>query len=124
MKNPFDPEENLDYAARTLKRYSEQFGSYGAALAAWHSGEGRVSKNIKAGGDGIPNTRDIDTGLSTRDYVANILAGVEDLDSVFSTPTAATTPNSLQDRPFDRRSLGILGLGFVFLGALVVAFRR
>src|SRR5690606_40482520 len=78
---------------------SEQFGSYGAALAAWHSGEGRVSKNIKAGGDGIPNTRDIDTGLSTRDYVANILAGDEDLDSVFSTPTRSEEHTSeLQSR--------------------------
>lgn len=118
VKNPFDPEENLDYAARTLKRYAEQFGTYSAALAAWHSGEGRVRKNLDSGGDGIPGTKDIDTGLSTRDYVTKILQGVDGSES--STPRDG---RALQDRPFDRRSLAIVGLGLIFLGALVIASR-
>lgn len=120
VKNPFDINENLDYAAKTLKRYSENFGSYQAAVAAWHSGEGRVSKNLAQGGDGIPGTKDVDTGLSTRNYVAKVLNYVDDLSTPASVP-ADYGGAALQDRPFNRKALAIIGLGMVLLGAFVVA---
>jgi soluble lytic murein transglycosylase-like protein len=120
--NLFDPENNLDYAAKTLKRYAENFGSYKAAAAAWHSGETRVQKSLASGGDGIPGTKDSITGLSTRDYVSGVLAFVD--PSANDVDVAVVTGEALQNRPFNRASLGILGLGLVFLGALVLAVRN
>lgn len=117
-ENLFDAESNLDYAARTIKRYAENFGSYAAAVAAWHSGEGRVSNSLAKGGDGIPGTKDSVTGISTRSYVDRVLsfAGT----NVYN-PVQAERGGSLQTRPFNRASLATIGLGFVLLGALVVA---
>lgn len=119
VKNVFDPAENLDYAAKTLKYYAGKFGSYQAAVAAWHSGEGRVQKNLDNGGDGIPGTKDSVTGISTRNYVSSVLRGIDSSES--DLPLTGGVANDLQSRPFNRRSLAIVGLGLVLLGAFVLA---
>ncbi len=114
VKNPFDANEALDYTARTLAMYKEEFGSWTAAVAAWHSGEGAVRKAIQQGKPGgVPSTVDKYTGLSTADYVKGIV-GITGI-------TRATS--ALQDRPFDRYSIAVIGLGMVILGGLVLAFR-
>lgn len=124
-ENLFDAEGNLEYAASTLKRYADQFGSYGAALAAWHSGEGRVRSNLERGGDGIPSTKDSVTGLATRDYVKRILSFVDKTQDAIPIDTSPlTSGESLQSRPFDRQTLGIVGLGLIFLGALVLTVKQ
>ena len=114
VNDPYDPEENLDYAARTLRAYADQFGSWKAAVASWHSGPGRVQKSLDSGGDGIPDTTDVVTGLKTRNYVSRILSGVEDLEL----PEGVS--RAIQDRPFDRQSLAVIGLGILFLGAFLL----
>lgn len=123
VSNPYNPEENLTYAAKTLRSYADKFGSWQAAVAAWHAGPGRVSASLNSGGDGIPDTTDVVTGLKTRNYVKRILQGVStDYTGLDETPIN-TGGLALQDRPFDRYSLGVIGLGAVFLGALVLAFK-
>jgi len=121
--NLFDPQGNLDYAAKTIRMYADNFGSYAAALAAWHAGPGRVQSSLDSGGDGIPGTKDSVTGISTRNYVNKILKFVTSDSENDAIGSAQQPTNDLQSRPFNRRSLGIIGLGLIFLGALVVASR-
>lgn len=113
VKNPFDPFESLDYTARTLRGYADQFGSYEAAVAAWHAGPARVQENIASGGNGIPKTKDRVTGLSTQDYVARIVSG---LDTVLPGDALTVTYNE-----FNRQKLLILAILVIGVGAFVIA---
>lgn len=64
VKNPWDPVQNLDGAARYLKRMLRQFGGYPEALAAYNSGPGTVAR---AGG--VPNIPE------TINYVDSVTKG-------------------------------------------------
>lgn len=116
LNNYYDPDENLNYAAKTLSKYAEQFDSWAAAVAAWHAGPGRVKKSLATGGDGIPGTKDIGTGLSTRDYVNKILK-YADLEYKQS---ANEKGEEIKPRDFNRFNLGVIGLALVLLGAFVI----
>jgi len=44
VKNPFDPDENLNAGAKLLKRLYEKYGNWRLALAAYNAGEGAVDR--------------------------------------------------------------------------------
>lgn len=72
VSNPFDPYESLDYAARRLRGWFDEFGDWRSAVAAWHSGEGAVRK-ARARGQAVPGTVDRITGLPTTTYADRIV---------------------------------------------------
>lgn len=116
VNDPFDPDENLAYAARTLAKYRESLGSWERAVAAWHSGPNAVLNNLREGGDGIPSTRDRVTKLSTRDYVNKIMRYVTG-----NSPTSGLTPGTPQPGMiWNRELLGIIGMGIVIVGGLIL----
>lgn len=110
--DPFDPVQSLDYTARTLRKYADTFGSYEAAVAAWHAGPGRVQENIDAGGNGVPSTKDRVTGLSTKDYVARIVSGVS---TILPADSLTVTYNE-----FNRQKLLVLAILIIGIGAFVL----
>jgi soluble lytic murein transglycosylase-like protein len=62
LRNPFNPEENLDAGVRHLKQLMESFGGdVRLTLAAYNAGAGAVTRSA-----GIPNYRE------TRNYVKRI----------------------------------------------------
>lgn len=76
VRDPWNPEENLDGAARYFAAQLERFGDVRHALAAYNAGPHRVVQH-----GGIPPFRE------TRAYVAKITAAVG------STPRAAPAPS-------------------------------
>jgi soluble lytic murein transglycosylase-like protein len=73
VSNPFDPYEALDYTARRLRGWFDEWADWQSAVAAWHSGEEAVRK-ARAQGKAVPNTVDRYTGLSTSDYASRIVS--------------------------------------------------
>lgn len=63
VSDPYDPVANINGGARYLRRLLNKFGQINIALAAYHAGEGRVSRGRRT----IPNI------LSTRKYVVSVL---------------------------------------------------
>lgn len=66
--DPYVPEENLEGAARYLRKQYDEFGDWKLALAAYNAGPGRVRQTLKDGKYSIPNIRE------TRNYVASVTA--------------------------------------------------
>jgi len=62
VKNPFDPDENLDAGARLLKRLYLKYRSWKLALAAYNAGE-----------DAVERFRGVPPYKETRTYVSKIL---------------------------------------------------
>lgn len=126
VSNPFDPDEALDYTARTLASYHAEFGTWQAATAAWLAGPTAVRNNIAKGGNGIPDVKDRYTGLSAVDYVNNIFkagnvlgeggAVAQAIASVTRSPSETVEP-----RNFNRNGLALLGLALLLLGSVVLA---
>lgn len=63
VTNPFDPEQNLDGAARYLAQQHRTFGNWRLALAAYNAGPGNVQKH-----GGVPPFQE------TQNYVRSVLA--------------------------------------------------
>lgn len=88
VKNPFDPQENLDGGVRYIKKMLNMFGGDVAlALAAYNAGAGRV---IKAG-------RRIPKIGETQNYVKSILGQVDKFtndvnDFIIANPILTRTP--------------------------------
>jgi len=64
VKDPFDPDENLNAGARYLKELYDRYRDWKLALAAYNAGEGAVDKYGKR----VPPYRE------TRNYVRKILS--------------------------------------------------
>lgn len=68
----FDPKANImagtKYLAYLLERYKNHENQVSLALAGYNAGMGNVDKDLKAGGDGIPNFAE------TQQYVKNVLS--------------------------------------------------
>ena len=80
VRDPWNPEENLDGAARYFAAQLERFGDVRYALAAYNAGPHRVVQH-----GGIPPFRE------TRAYVAKITAAVGQM------PTADPAPAPVRD---------------------------
>lgn len=65
VKDPYDPEQNLEGAAKYLRQQYDRFGRWDLALAAYNAGPGNVSKY-----GGIPPFKE------TQRYVSLILSRV------------------------------------------------
>ncbi|SGO70005.1 Soluble lytic murein transglycosylase precursor [Mycobacterium tuberculosis] len=76
-KDIFDPQQNIEagtkYLAYLLERYNNNVK---LALAAYNAGMGNVDKDLKAGGDGIPNFPE------TQAYVPNVLSYQKQYDKM------------------------------------------
>lgn len=75
--NPSDPIASLDAAAKNMRRYVDQYGSYRNALVAYNAGPGRVGGALPA---------------ETQNYIRTILGGRT--PSVRSGGSSATTPEA------------------------------
>lgn len=62
VSDPYNPEQNLDGAARYMAQQYKKFGDWRLALAAYNAGPGNVQKH-----NGVPPFKE------TRNYVAKIL---------------------------------------------------
>lgn len=88
IKNPFDPQENIDGGVRYIKQQLARFGgNIELALAAYNAGAGNVQK----AGNKIPNIKE------TQNYVKSILGNVnnytqEVTDFITSNPVTKFTP--------------------------------
>lgn len=83
VADPFDPQANLDGAARYLCAQLERFGDVRLALAAYNAGPHRVVQY-----EGIPPFRE------TRAYVARITAAVGGLPTADPAPASSTATRS------------------------------
>ena len=63
VQDPFDPVKNIEAGARYLRLLLNKFGKINLALAAYHAGEGRVSR----GRNTVPPI------LATRKYVVKVI---------------------------------------------------
>ena len=66
--NMNDPADNVKGGVAYIIQHLERFGNIPQALAAYNAGPGNVSKNLKRGGDGVPDNGE------TKQYVKNITA--------------------------------------------------
>jgi len=82
VKDPFDPVENLNAAARYFKQQVDRFGDVGLALAAYNWGPARVRKLID-------NPRSVRIPKETADYVPKVLGYASEFGSKLA-PTNAT----------------------------------
>ncbi|PZX14185.1 transglycosylase-like protein with SLT domain [Palleronia aestuarii] len=80
VRDPWDPEQNLDGAARYLAAQLDQFGDVHLALAAYNAGPHRVTQY-----GGVPPFRE------TRAYVAKITAAVASVQNVNPAPVPPRT---------------------------------
>lgn len=80
VRDPWDPEQNLDGAARYFTAQLERFGNVYPALAAYNAGPHRV---VQYGG--VPPYRE------TRAYVAKITAAVASVQNVNPPPVQSPT---------------------------------
>lgn len=69
VKDPFDPEQNIEGGTRYLKQQLDRFGSVELALAAYNAGPGAVSRY----GNQVPPFAE------TRNYVRSISSHVESI---------------------------------------------
>lgn len=98
VRNPFDYHEALEYTARRLRGWFDEFNDWQSAVASWHAGETAVRK-ARANGQAIPGTTDRYTGLPTSSYVSRIVGSANsDIIADHFQPEA------------DLRYLSILGL--------------
>lgn len=65
VKDPFNPDQNLDAGARYLKELYRKYRKWRLALAAYNAGEGAVERY-----GGVPPYRE------TREYVKKVLKGI------------------------------------------------
>lgn len=82
VKDPFDPVQNLNGAARYFKQQIDRFGDVGLALAAYNWGPARVRKLVD-------NPRSVRIPKETADYVPKVLAYAAEFGSKLA-PTNAT----------------------------------
>lgn len=88
VKNPFDPQENIDGGVRYIKQMLNIFGgNVELALAAYNAGAG----NVKKAGNKVPNIGE------TKNYVKSILGNVGNYtkdvtDFITSNPLTKFTP--------------------------------
>lgn len=88
VKNPFDPQENIDGGVRYIKQQLDRFGgNIELALAAYNAGAGNVQK----AGNKVPNIGE------TKNYVKTILGNVGNYtkdvtDFIASNPLTKFTP--------------------------------
>ena len=81
VRNPFDPQQNVDAGVQYLKRLLQDFrGDVPLSLAAYNAGEGAVTRN-----NGIPPY------LETQRYVRKV-GGLYGLGGVAATPFSFTSP--------------------------------
>lgn len=69
VKDPFNPRQNIMGGAKYLRKMLDMFDQdVKKALAAYNAGPGNVLKNLRNGGNGIPDINE------TRNYVPSVLS--------------------------------------------------
>jgi Transglycosylase SLT domain/SPOR domain len=94
LADPFDPEQAIPKAAHLLADLRRQFGSLGAAAAAYNAGSGRVSSWLRGQGD-LPAV--------TRAYVRFVTQGSAEAAGA----SGSTTPHVEAEAPTPESCLGV-----------------
>ena len=96
VRDPWDPEQNLDGAARYFAAQLERFGNVHHALAAYNAGPHRV---VQYGG--VPPYRE------TRAYVAKITASVGSVQTVNPAPVPPGTGRAVFSTKNQNKDLSV-----------------
>lgn len=102
--DPLNPYESIDYSARTIRGYYEQFGSWESAFAAWNAGPGAVKKY-----SGVPPYQE------TQNFVRKIIG---------SGPVGTPTPATSSSGPAELSGTAKVLLYAAGLVLLILAFRN
>lgn len=110
--DPLDPYSAIDYSAKTIRGYYDQFGSWEDAFAAWNAGPGAVKKY-----GGVPPYEE------TQNFVKKITGGGL-LPTPSPTPTLNPLPSPNPEDSLDTHGVTRTVLFAIGIVLLIYGFRR